>query len=62
MYEGQRDQMAAQAFNIEQTAFAIETVKDTQNTVLAMKVFINELISLKLLKLADRYFSPFILA
>ena len=38
MYEGQRDQMAAQGFNVEQTAFAIDTVKDTQNTVLAMKV------------------------
>ena len=38
MYENQRDQMSAQAFNIEQTSFAIETVKDTQNTVKAMKV------------------------
>eukprot|EP01041_Mallomonas_annulata_P003726 gene3726-7405_t len=38
MYEQQRDQMAGQAFNIEQTAFAIESVKDTQLTLAAMKV------------------------
>jgi charged multivesicular body protein 5 len=37
MYESQRDQMAGQAFNIEQTSFAIETVKDTQTTIFAMK-------------------------
>lgn len=37
MYETQRDQMSAQAFNIDQTAFAIETVKSTQTTVAAMK-------------------------
>lgn len=37
MYEGQRDAMAAQAFNIDQTAFAIDTVKDTHTTVAAMK-------------------------
>ena len=37
MYEAQRDQMAAQAFNIDQTAFAIETVKSTQTTISAMK-------------------------
>ena len=37
MYEAQRDQLAAQGFNIDQTAFAIETVKDTQITVAAMK-------------------------
>ena len=33
MYEGQRDQMLGQAFNIEQTAFAIDSVKDTQVSV-----------------------------
>jgi hypothetical protein len=38
MYEAQRDQMSAQSFNIEQTAFAIDSVKDTQTTVAAMKV------------------------
>lgn len=37
MYESQRDQVAAQSFNIEQTVFAIETIKDTQTTVAAMK-------------------------
>ncbi len=37
MYETQRDQMAGAAFNVEQTAFAIESVKDTQTTVFAMK-------------------------
>ena len=37
MYEQQRDQMAGQAFNIEQTSFAIDSIKDTQTTVEAMK-------------------------
>jgi charged multivesicular body protein 5 len=37
MYENQRDQLAAQGFNIDQTSFAIETVKNTQTTVAAMK-------------------------
>lgn len=37
MYEQQRDQMAGQAFNIEQTSFAIDSIKDTQTTVAAMK-------------------------
>ena len=37
MYEKQRDNMASQAFNVEQTAFAIETVQDTQTTIAAMK-------------------------
>ena len=37
MYEKQRDNMASQAFNVEQTAFAIETVQDTQTTIKAMK-------------------------
>ena len=33
MYEQQRDQMAGQAFNIEQTSFAIDSIKDTHATV-----------------------------
>lgn len=33
MYEGQRDQMAGQQFNIEQTSFAIDSIKDTATTV-----------------------------
>ena len=37
MYEQQRDQLAGQAFNVEQTSFAIESVKDTLETVQAMK-------------------------
>ena len=37
MYEAQRDQLAAQAFNIEQTNFTIDSVKDTLTTVDAMK-------------------------
>lgn len=37
MYEQQRDQLAGQAFNIDQTSFAIETIKTTQVTVAAMK-------------------------
>lgn len=37
MYEQQRDQMAGQAFNIESTNFALESIKDTQTTVAAMK-------------------------
>jgi len=33
MYEQQRDQLSQQAFNIEQTSFTIENLKDTQTTV-----------------------------
>ena len=36
-YEQQRDQMAGQQFNIDSTAFAIDSVKDAQTTVAAMK-------------------------
>jgi charged multivesicular body protein 5 len=37
MYEGQRDQLSSQSFNVERTVFAIDTVKDTQTQVAAMK-------------------------
>ena len=37
MYENQRDQLQSQQFNIDQTSFAIETVRSTQTTVSAMK-------------------------
>ncbi len=37
MYEQQRDQLQGQQFNIDQTSFAIETVRSTQTTVAAMK-------------------------
>jgi hypothetical protein len=30
MYESQRDQLAGQQFNIEQTSFTIDSIKDTQ--------------------------------
>ena len=41
MYEQQRDQLAGQAFNVEQTNFAIDSVKDTLTTVQAMKTASN---------------------
>eukprot|EP00602_Paraphysomonas_sp_CaronLab_P002264 CAMPEP_0185031374 /NCGR_PEP_ID=MMETSP1103-20130426/18819_1 /TAXON_ID=36769 /ORGANISM="Paraphysomonas bandaiensis, Strain Caron Lab Isolate" /LENGTH=177 /DNA_ID=CAMNT_0027566887 /DNA_START=211 /DNA_END=744 /DNA_ORIENTATION=- len=37
MYEQQRDQLAGQAFNLDQAAFAMETVKDTHQTIAAMQ-------------------------
>merc|ERR1711998_213239 len=37
MYEQQRDSMANQAFNMEQTVFTLETIKNTQTTVATMK-------------------------
>jgi charged multivesicular body protein 5 len=37
MYEGQRDQIMNQQFNIEQASFATQTMKDTVTTVSAMK-------------------------
>eukprot|EP01114_Cavostelium_apophysatum_P023874 TRINITY_DN913_c0_g1_i1.p1 TRINITY_DN913_c0_g1~~TRINITY_DN913_c0_g1_i1.p1 ORF type:complete len:209 (+),score=65.95 TRINITY_DN913_c0_g1_i1:141-767(+) len=37
MYEGQRDQLSNQAFNMEQTNFATQSLKDTVTTVAAMK-------------------------
>jgi hypothetical protein len=32
-YEGQRDQLYSQTFNLEQVAFATEGIKDAQQTV-----------------------------
>jgi len=37
MYEGQRDQLSNQAFNMEQATFASQSMKDTVVTVSAMK-------------------------
>lgn len=37
MYESQRDQLSNQMFNIDQTSFAIDTIKNTQVTIAAMK-------------------------
>lgn len=43
MYEQQKDQLSAQSFNVDQTAFAINTVKDSQVTIAAMKAASKEL-------------------
>lgn len=37
MYESQVDNLRQQAFNMEQTNYATQTLKDTQTTVIAMK-------------------------
>uniref|UniRef100_A0AC34FIS8 Charged multivesicular body protein 5 n=1 Tax=Panagrolaimus sp. ES5 TaxID=591445 RepID=A0AC34FIS8_9BILA len=37
MYEGQKDQLNQQTFNMEQSNFAIQGMKDNQVTVAAMK-------------------------
>lgn len=37
LYEGQREQLYNQQFNMEQTSFALESIKDTAQTVQAMK-------------------------
>ncbi|MCP9264804.1 Charged multivesicular body protein 5 [Dirofilaria immitis] len=37
MYENQRDQLSQQSFNMEQSNFTIQGMKDTQTTVMAMK-------------------------
>lgn len=42
MYEGQRDQLSQQSFNIEQQNFAIQGLKDTKTTVDAMKVGVKD--------------------
>nr|KAG5698720.1 hypothetical protein BaRGS_008494 [Batillaria attramentaria] len=42
MYEGQRDQLMQQSFNIEQQNFAIQSIKDTKTTVDAMKVGVKD--------------------
>mmetsp|Transcript_15763 Transcript_15763/g.27217 ORF Transcript_15763/g.27217 Transcript_15763/m.27217 type:complete len:220 (-) Transcript_15763:360-1019(-) len=36
MYEGQRDQLSAQNFNIQQTQFTVSNIKDTVGTVQAL--------------------------
>ncbi len=41
-YENQRNLLSKQSFNIDQTCFALETVKDTQITVAACKFFYNK--------------------
>ncbi len=38
MYESQREQLYNQQFNVDQTAFTMESAKDSIQTVQAMKV------------------------
>lgn len=42
MYENQREQMSNQSFNLEQTNYGIQSLKDTKTTVDAMKVGVKE--------------------
>ncbi|XP_062849176.1 charged multivesicular body protein 5 [Trichomycterus rosablanca] len=43
MYEGQRDQLMQQSFNMEQTNYTIQSLKDTKTTVDAMKIGAKEM-------------------
>jgi len=43
MYEQQREQLSNQSFNLEQSNYAIQTLKDTKTTVDAMKVGVKSL-------------------
>ncbi|KAF6733984.1 Charged multivesicular body protein 5 [Oryzias melastigma] len=42
-YEGQREQLAQQSFNMEQANYTIQTLKDTKTTVEAMKIGAKEM-------------------
>ncbi|XP_024367350.1 vacuolar protein sorting-associated protein 60.1 [Physcomitrium patens] len=54
MYEGQRDQLYSQTFNLEQVAFATEGLKDAQQTMSAMKAANKDLKgTMKTLKIDD---------
>ncbi|KAM9984269.1 hypothetical protein ACTFIZ_003956 [Dictyostelium cf. discoideum] len=54
MYERQRDQMASTSFNMEQTKFATESMRDTITTVSAMKQGAKDMKSqLKHIKIED---------
>ncbi|KAG6549805.1 hypothetical protein Mapa_008786 [Marchantia paleacea] len=54
MYEGQRDQLYSQTFNLEQVSFATEGIKDAQQTMSAMKAANKELKgTMKTLKIDD---------
>jgi charged multivesicular body protein 5 len=53
-YEGQRDQLYSQTFNLEQVAFATEGIKDAQQTMSAMKAANKDLKgTMKTLKIDD---------
>lgn len=43
MYEGQRENLANQSFNMEQTNFATQMLKDTKTTVDAMRLGVKEM-------------------
>ncbi|KAG7454898.1 charged multivesicular body protein 5 [Solea senegalensis] len=43
MYEGQRDNLMQQSFNMEQTNYTIQNLKDTKTTVDAMKVGLKDM-------------------
>ena len=43
LYEGQREQLYNQQFNMDQTAFTMESIKDSVSTVQAMKAANSEL-------------------
>ncbi|CAN9506385.1 unnamed protein product [Ophioblennius macclurei] len=43
MYEGQRDNLTQQSFNMEQANYTIQTLKDTKTTVDAMNVGLKEM-------------------
>jgi len=43
MYENQRDQLGQQSFNMEQSNFAIQGMKDTQTTLSAMKLGLKDM-------------------
>ncbi|EFJ29814.1 hypothetical protein SELMODRAFT_90273 [Selaginella moellendorffii] len=54
MYEGQRDMLYSQTFNLEQVSFATEGIKDAQQTMSAMKAANKELKgTMKTLKIDD---------
>eukprot|EP00246_Nothoceros_aenigmaticus_P018408 TRINITY_DN9604_c0_g4_i1.p1 TRINITY_DN9604_c0_g4~~TRINITY_DN9604_c0_g4_i1.p1 ORF type:complete len:237 (+),score=58.79 TRINITY_DN9604_c0_g4_i1:137-847(+) len=54
MYEGQRDQLYNQTFNLEQVSFATESIKDAHQTMAAMKAANKELKgTMKTLKIDD---------
>ncbi|KAH9564504.1 hypothetical protein CY35_04G028600 [Sphagnum magellanicum] len=54
MYEGQRDQLYSQTFNLEQVSFATEGIRDAQQTMAAMKAANKDLKgTMKTLKIDD---------
>ena len=54
MYEGQREMIHNQTFNLDQFSFATEDIKDAQNTMTVMKSANKELKrSLKTMKIED---------